>query len=157
MNSSCMTRSKNRRACRALRLFCHRFSPLGPKRPSLACYPAHSEQHLNRSEVSVVLEWKDKVLPPSTYFRSNSSEWFRVGPLGGCSCYIPPWNSTGALDEGSWCRTSILRNIYVALSNLRNAVEFKKLPCPMSLSFQISCHMSLEPKRPHVALWILGV
>ena len=36
-------------------------------------------------------------------------------------------------------------------------VEFKKLPCPMSLSLQISCCMSLRPKRLHVALSILGV
>ena len=75
---------------------------------------------------------------------------------------------------------SILRNIYVALTNLRNAhvalsnlrkflrtYRYKivtweiaisqKLPFPMSLSYQISCHMSLRPKLPHVALSMLRV
>ena len=36
-------------------------------------------------------------------------------------------------------------------------VEFKKCPCLMSLSFYISCRMSLRPKMAHVAQSILGV
>ena len=52
---------------------------------------------------------------------------------------------------------SILRNLNVALSNLRNPREFKKCLCPISLSVMISCRMLLRPKIPHVALPILGV
>ena len=36
-------------------------------------------------------------------------------------------------------------------------VEFKKLPCPMSLSLRNLCRTSLSPKKAHVAVSILGV
>ena len=36
-------------------------------------------------------------------------------------------------------------------------VDFKKVPCPLSLSFYIPCHMSLRPRKGHVAVSILRV
>ena len=73
----------------------------------------------------------------------------------------------GALDGGSPCRVSILRNAYVAclcrLFMPMSHVEFKKCPCRMSnlrngpVACQYAqCRMS-NLRNGHVALSILGV
>ena len=66
-----------------------------------------------------------------------------------------------ALDGGSQCQLSILRNNNVALSNIKKRscppVKSKKLSCPMSLSLENPCCMSLSPKKAYVAMLILGV
>ena len=36
-------------------------------------------------------------------------------------------------------------------------VDFRKLPCPVSLSFYFTCRMSPRPRKGHVAVSILGV
>ena len=72
-------------------------------------------------------------------------------PLVWCSSLSLVSGLIGALEGGSPMSHDDF-NKYVCCP-----VDFKKLPCLMSLSFQISCHMPLRPKIPHVTLSILGV
>ena len=74
------------------------------------------------------------------------------GGVGWDMAIIKP-DSTGALDGGGGGPV-----LHVDFKKAQcRPVEFKKCPCPMSLSLYISCRMSLRPKMPHVALSILGV
>ena len=76
-------------------------------------------------------------------------------------------NVSGALDGGSKCRMSILRNSNIACSCYlfypMSYVEFKNTLCHMSLYFfaTFACHQALcrmsNLRNAHVALSILGV
>ena len=62
---------------------------------------------------------------------------------------VPGPHTCGAPDGGSPCRLSILRNANVAclcrLFKAMSPVDFRKLPCRMSLYFVKHCRMSLGP------------
>ena len=67
--------------------------------------------------------------------------------------------TVGAIDKGSDVSCQILRNILAALSNFRKRFM---TPCQIKKKCYVpghifSDHMSVRPKRPHVALSMLGV
>ena len=69
-------------------------------------------------------------------------------------------DTAGGVDGGSLCHMLILRNIHVALSNLKKLccpVNFKKASCRHVDFLKVPCHMSLISKKAHVTMSTLGV